>query len=82
LSVSQLTKEFQCVATFFPDFCILQDFSSGQVKGIGREDQGLYILKDGLELKGGLDCIASAHSSGSSSLTVGSVDSILYGIED
>lgn len=56
LSVSQLTKELQCVAAFFPDFCILHDLSSGQVKGIGREDQGLYILKDGLELKGGLDC--------------------------
>lgn len=46
LSVSQLIKELNCMVVFFPEFCGLQDLSNGQVKGIGREDQGLYILKD------------------------------------
>ena len=41
LSVSQLTKELQCAVLFYPDFCILQDLSSGKVKGIGKEESGL-----------------------------------------
>lgn len=44
-SVSKLTKESQCSVAFFLDFCIFQDLYTGVVKGIGREDQGLYILK-------------------------------------
>ncbi|XP_019224817.1 PREDICTED: uncharacterized protein LOC109206448 [Nicotiana attenuata] len=44
LSVSKLTKELQCSALFFPDFCIFQDLCSGQVKAIGKEDRGLYVL--------------------------------------
>lgn len=32
---------------FFPDFCVFQDLSNGQVKGNGKEDHGLYILNEG-----------------------------------
>lgn len=45
LSVSQLTKELQCSAAFFPDFFIVQDLYTGLVKGIGKEHQGLYMLQ-------------------------------------
>ncbi|XP_070029849.1 uncharacterized protein [Nicotiana sylvestris] len=45
LSVSKLTKSFSCVALFFPDFCIFQDFFTGKVRGIGKEQGGLYILR-------------------------------------
>ncbi|XP_019257833.1 PREDICTED: uncharacterized protein LOC109236058 [Nicotiana attenuata] len=45
LSVSKLTKELKYMVGFFPDFCIFQDLFSGQVKGIGREEHGLYILR-------------------------------------
>lgn len=45
LSVSKLTKELQCSISFFPNFCIFQDLSTSMVKGIGREDHGLYILQ-------------------------------------
>ncbi|XP_019232509.1 PREDICTED: uncharacterized protein LOC109213202 [Nicotiana attenuata] len=45
LSVSQLTKELQCLVAFFPDFCIFQDLYNGHVLGIGKEEHGLYLLK-------------------------------------
>lgn len=38
LSVSKLTRKLQCKVGFFPDFCIFKDLSTGQVKGIGREE--------------------------------------------
>nr|XP_004245314.1 uncharacterized protein LOC101251909 [Solanum lycopersicum] len=44
LSVSQLTKQLRCTVVFFPDFCIFQDLFNGRVLGIGKENQGLYIL--------------------------------------
>ncbi|XP_075083281.1 uncharacterized protein LOC107815911 [Nicotiana tabacum] len=44
LYVSKLTKEMRWAVMFFPEFCIFQELSSGQVKGIGREDDGLYIF--------------------------------------
>ena len=44
LSVSKLTKDLNCVVSFFPDFVIFQDLYSGQVRGIGRENAGLYHL--------------------------------------
>ena len=49
LSVSQLTKQLKCAVIFFPDFCVFQDLSNGKVLGIGREDQGLYLLQTGLD---------------------------------
>ncbi|XP_015161610.1 uncharacterized protein [Solanum tuberosum] len=47
VSVSKLTKELKCMVAFFPDFCVFQDLSTGQVKGIGKKDHGLYILTRG-----------------------------------
>ena len=44
LSVSKLTKDLNCVVSFFPDFVIFQDLYSGQVRRIGRENAGLYHL--------------------------------------
>ncbi|XP_075107038.1 uncharacterized protein LOC142180020 [Nicotiana tabacum] len=44
LSVSKLTKEMRWAVMFFPEFCIFQKLPSGQMKGIGREDDGLYIF--------------------------------------
>ncbi|XP_070046299.1 uncharacterized protein [Nicotiana tomentosiformis] len=44
-SVSKLTKELKYMVGFFPDFCVFQDLFSGQVKGIGKEEHGLYILQ-------------------------------------
>lgn len=35
------------MVAFFPDFCVFQDLYTGQVKGIGKEDRGLYILTRG-----------------------------------
>lgn len=46
LSMSQLTKQLLRSIVFFPDFCVLQDLSTGKVKGIGKESGGLYWLMD------------------------------------
>ncbi|KAH0637972.1 hypothetical protein KY289_037887 [Solanum tuberosum] len=50
LSVSKITKELNCMVAFFPDatfpdFCVFQDFSNGQVKGIGRATWTLHTKK-------------------------------------
>nr|XP_016464025.1 PREDICTED: uncharacterized protein LOC107787023 [Nicotiana tabacum] len=44
LSVSKLTKEMKWVVMFFPDFFIFQELFSGQVRGIDREKDGLYVF--------------------------------------
>ncbi|XP_019232006.1 PREDICTED: uncharacterized protein LOC109212783 [Nicotiana attenuata] len=44
MSVSKMTKELACAATFYPQFCIFQDLFNGRVKEIGKERDGLYIL--------------------------------------
>ena len=44
LSVSKITKDLQCAVCFYPDFVTIQDLSSGQVKVIGREQAGLYLI--------------------------------------
>ena len=44
LSVSQLTKDLHCFASFYPDFFLFQDLYTGKVKGIGKVKDGLYIL--------------------------------------
>ncbi|XP_059285136.1 uncharacterized protein LOC132038490 [Lycium ferocissimum] len=49
----QITKELKCMVRFFPDFHGFQEISSGKVLGIGREDDGLYILKACKENSGG-----------------------------
>lgn len=30
----------------FPEFCVFQDLYTGQVKGICKEEHGLYILQE------------------------------------
>ncbi|XP_019238357.1 PREDICTED: uncharacterized protein LOC109218447 [Nicotiana attenuata] len=45
--LATITKELKCVAMFFPDFCIFQDLFGGQLKGIGKEHYGLYVLTSG-----------------------------------
>ena len=42
--VSKLTRELSCFVSFYPDFCLFQDLSTGKVKGIGREKDGLYLM--------------------------------------
>ncbi|XP_075073941.1 uncharacterized protein LOC142161877 [Nicotiana tabacum] len=44
LFVSKLTKEMRWIVMFFPDFFIFQELFSGQVRGIGREEDGLYVF--------------------------------------
>lgn len=44
LSISQITKDLKCTVCFFPDFVVIQDLSNGQVKEIGREHVGLYLM--------------------------------------
>lgn len=62
LSFSQLTKDLHCMATFFPDLCVFQNLSSGQVKGIDREDQGFYIVKEDSSNSGPISTTSSFHS--------------------
>ncbi|XP_075098909.1 uncharacterized protein LOC142175808 [Nicotiana tabacum] len=51
MSVSKLTRELSCCPAFFPDFCIFQDLYSGKVLEIGKEHNGLYLLKKELNKK-------------------------------
>nr|XP_009772701.1 PREDICTED: uncharacterized protein LOC104223051 [Nicotiana sylvestris] len=53
LSVSKLTKALQCFVSFYPDFFIFHDLFIGRVKGIGKKEEELYILrpKDNAEIK-------------------------------
>ncbi|OIT20455.1 hypothetical protein A4A49_63672, partial [Nicotiana attenuata] len=44
LSVSQLTRDIGCFIAFFPDWCVFQDIYNGKVKGIGKPEEGLYVL--------------------------------------
>lgn len=44
LSVSKVTRDLKFLMSFYPDFCLFQDLSSGNVKAIGREKGGLYLL--------------------------------------
>ncbi|PIN05129.1 hypothetical protein CDL12_22326 [Handroanthus impetiginosus] len=62
LSVSKLTKNLHCAVTFYPDICVFQVLSNGTMIGIGRESDGLYILKNG---DGSFGAAATALSSNS-----------------
>ncbi|XP_060194555.1 probable leucine-rich repeat receptor-like protein kinase At1g35710 isoform X2 [Lycium barbarum] len=46
LSVSKLTKQLSCSVSFYPDFYLFQELFTGRVIGIGRERDGLYILRE------------------------------------
>jgi len=43
--VSKLTKDLNCVLSFYPNLCTMQALNTGEVIGIGKEEEGLYILK-------------------------------------
>ena len=46
ISVSKLTRTLNCnISFFFPDYCLIQDLSTKQVIGRGRESGGLYIFE-------------------------------------
>lgn len=45
LSVSTLTKEYNCTITFMADSCIIQDLPSRTLIGKGMNRDGLYLLE-------------------------------------
>ncbi|KAL0399838.1 UNVERIFIED_CONTAM: Copia protein [Sesamum radiatum] len=45
LSVSRLTRDFNCALTFLADFCIIQDLPTRNLIGVGRHCDGLYLLE-------------------------------------
>ncbi|XP_070055143.1 uncharacterized protein [Nicotiana tomentosiformis] len=44
---SKVKKDLNCCATFYHDFFVLQELFSARLKAIGREQDGLYMLKLG-----------------------------------
>ena len=46
LSISQLTKDSNSSAKFFPYHCIFQDLSSGKMIGGAKECEGLYYFDE------------------------------------
>jgi len=46
LSIPRLLKDSHCIIIFYPRFCIIQDYVSKSIMGIGREHKGLYYLTD------------------------------------
>lgn len=50
LSVNRLIKDLLCSISFFPNFCVMQALSNGKVIGIGREHDGLCLLKNPIKV--------------------------------
>jgi len=46
LSISQVTKELNCVVLMFPTFCLLQDILTKEIIGRGIECGGLYYVDE------------------------------------
>jgi len=46
LSISKLTEDNNCVVLFYPKFCLIQDFATEKLKGLGIQRGGLYYLVD------------------------------------
>jgi len=46
LSISQVTKELNCVVLMFPTFCLLQDILTKEIIGRGTERGGLYYVNE------------------------------------
>ncbi|GJY07462.1 hypothetical protein Tco_0374516 [Tanacetum coccineum] len=44
LSVPKLTEDSQCVVSFYPKFCVVQDMTTRKVRGLGKLKDGLYHL--------------------------------------
>ena len=47
VSISQLTKDLNCLVKFGPRVCVFQDLASGRTIGSAKEHRGLYILDEG-----------------------------------
>ena len=43
--VSKLTHTFNCIISFLPNYCLIQDLSTKRVLSRGREFRGFYILE-------------------------------------
>ena len=43
--MSKLTRKLNCSISFILDYCLIQDLSTKQIIGRGREYEGLYILE-------------------------------------
>jgi hypothetical protein len=46
LSVSQVTKDLNCVVLIYPSFCFLQDILTKEIIGRGTKRRGLYYMDD------------------------------------
>jgi len=44
LSVSKLCRDSKCVVVFYDEICLLQDYATRMVKGLGEYKDGLYHL--------------------------------------
>ena len=44
LSIHKLTKDLNCVVTFFHSHCVFQNLATGKTIGIAEEQNGLYCL--------------------------------------
>lgn len=53
-SIAKLTRDLICSVNFFPNFCVLEELYSGKVIGIGRELEGLYLLKSLIKAVAGI----------------------------
>ncbi|KAK8999357.1 hypothetical protein V6N11_070528 [Hibiscus sabdariffa] len=52
LSISKLTRDLHCAVLFYPDFCLMQDLSTGRIKGIGKLSRGLYFFQSSVDASG------------------------------
>lgn len=56
LCVGQLSNDLQCVVSFFPDFCVMQNLSTRSLIGAGKRDNGLYRMGMVRKRKKGYGC--------------------------
>nr|GEV81164.1 reverse transcriptase domain-containing protein [Tanacetum cinerariifolium] len=67
LSDPKLTKDNNCVAIFFPNFCVIQDLRTRKVHGLGRNIRGMYhllnVLVDQVDAKLRIEVENSVNSS-------------------
>lgn len=85
LSVSKLTKDLHCFASFYPDFFPFQDLYTSKVKGIGKIKDGLYILStnspspaNGSNSQDASTCFSAHSTSTSSGALFGSKDLVVH----
>ena len=62
VSVSRLTKPLQCSITFYPPSCTFQDVQMKKVIGEKYEQDGLYYVQRGDQLKVGTSALACDES--------------------